>query len=39
MKLAEMYENVRSCVRVFKGLSDDFEVKLCAQPTALHDRA
>ena len=27
MKLAEMYENVRSCVRVCKGLSAKFEVK------------
>ena len=27
MKLAGMYENVRSCVRVCKGLSDEFEVK------------
>ena len=27
MKLACMYENVRSCVRVCKGLSDEFEVK------------
>ena len=27
MKLAEMYENVRSCVRVCKGLSNEFEVK------------
>ena len=27
MKLAGMYENVRSCVRVCKGLSDKFEVK------------
>ena len=27
MKLAGLYENVRSCVRVCKGLSDEFEVK------------
>ena len=27
MKLAGMYENVRSCVRVCKGLRDEFEVK------------
>ena len=27
MKLAGMYENVRSCVRVCKGLSDEFEMK------------
>ena len=27
MKLAGMYENIRSCVRVCKGLSDEFEVK------------
>ena len=27
MKLAGMYENVRSCFRVCKGLSDEFEVK------------
>ena len=27
MKLAGMNENVRSCVRVCKGLSDEFEVK------------
>ena len=27
MKLAGMYENVRSCVRGCKGLSDEFEVK------------
>ena len=27
MKLAGMYENVWSCVRVCKGLSDEFEVK------------
>ena len=27
MKLVGMYENVRSCVRVCKGLSDEFEVK------------
>ena len=27
MKLAGMYENGRSCVRVYKGFSDDFEVK------------
>ena len=27
MKLAGMYENVRSCVWVCKGLSDEFEVK------------
>ena len=27
MKLTGMYENVRSCVRVCKGLSDEFEVK------------
>ena len=26
MKLAEMYENVRCCVRVCKGLSNEFEV-------------
>ena len=39
MKFAGMYENVRSCVRVYKGLSKDFEVKLCAQSTALHHRA
>ena len=28
MKLAGMYENVRSCVRVCKGLSDEFEMKI-----------
>ena len=27
MKLAEMYENVRSCVRVCSGLCAEFEVK------------
>ena len=27
LKLAGMYENVWSCVRVCKGLSDEFEVK------------
>ena len=27
VKLAGIYENVRSCVRVCKGLSDEFEVK------------
>ena len=27
MKLAGMYDNVRSCVRVCKGLSDEFEMK------------
>ena len=27
MKIAGMYGNVRSCVRVCKGLSDEFEVK------------
>ena len=27
MKLAGMYKNVRSCVRVCKGLSDEFKVK------------
>ena len=27
MKLAGMYENIRSCVRVRKGLSDEFEGK------------
>ena len=27
MNFAGMYENVRSCVRVYKGLSDEFEVK------------
>ena len=27
MKLAGMYKNVRSCVRVCKGLRDEFEVK------------
>ena len=27
MKLAGMYENVRSCVRICKGLSDEFEMK------------
>ena len=27
VKLAGMYENVRSCDRVCKGLSDEFEVK------------
>ena len=27
MKLAGMYKNVRSCDWVFKGLSDEFEVK------------
>ena len=27
MKLAGLYENVLSCVRVCKGLSDEFEVK------------
>ena len=29
MKLAGLYENVRSCVRVCKGVSDEFEVKFC----------
>ena len=28
MKLAGMYENVRSCVRVCKGLSKELEVKV-----------
>ena len=28
VKLAGMYENVRSCDRVSKGLSDEFEVKV-----------
>ena len=28
VKLAGMYENVRSCVWVCNGLSDEFEVKL-----------
>ena len=27
MKFSGMYENVRSCVRVCNGLSDEFEVK------------
>ena len=27
VKLAGMYENVRRCVRVCKGLSDEFEMK------------
>ena len=27
VKLEGMYKNVRSCVRVCKGLSDEFEVK------------
>ena len=27
MKLAGLYENIRSCVRVCKGLSDEFGVK------------
>ena len=27
MKLSGLYENVWSCVRVCKGLSDEFEVK------------
>ena len=27
LKLAGMYKNVQSCVRVCKGLSDEFEVK------------
>ena len=27
MKLAGLYKNVRSCVRVCKGLSDEFDVK------------
>ena len=31
MKLAGMYENVRRCVRVCKGLSDEFEMKFGVQ--------
>ena len=27
MKLAGMYKNVGSCVRVYKGVSDEFDVK------------
>ena len=32
MKLAGLYENVRSCIRVCKGLSDKFGVKYDVHP-------